>query len=368
MKTTMYEIDFLGNGGLKPVQDSLLQVGQIFFLNGYGQDQFYHERKAVYEITRSSYDNKLQYKYVNLDKPSKGIVNAWEIKHIDRLFGIGLYYIDNQFATPEEITEALQLANDAELRAEDLRRINEIETDLVKERGLKLIKNNWPKQEPIGVIVAELKQNECDYHTDYFHASTSRTVILAFTFKKQNDFNELRKACLNCDIPEIRKYAERPTVDHNGREKTEQNKSYWHPADENRENYSGGSGYYLGEHSYSGWHIRKDTYHKIETYAYDAGKNNGFYAFKPEDKKPVKVESTAAKTEPVNTSVDGLELLDYSDKAFAVFGNTKAVKDILKELGGRFNPALTHPNTKQKQAGWIFSKKVREVVKQELGL
>lgn len=366
MKTTIYEIDFLGNVGLKPVQDSNLQIGQIFFLNGYGQDEYHHERKAIYEIQKSGYDQKLQYKYVNLDKPVKGIVNAWEIKHIDKKFGIGSYYKDNDFATPEEITNALQLANDAELRAEDLKRINKIESDLVKERGLQLLKENWPDKEPVGLIIAECKQNESDIYTDYFHASTSRTVILGFTFKKQNDFNELRKACLNCDIPEVLKYADRPTVDHNGREKNESNKSWWKPADENRENYSGGSGYYLGEHSYSGWHIRKDTYTSIESYAYDAGKNNGFYAFKPELK--VKFDTKSVKAEPRNTTIQDLELLDYSEKAFAVFGNTKAVKDTLKELGGRFNPALTHPATQQKAAGWIFSKKLKEVVQQELGL
>ena len=47
----------------------------------------------------------------------------------------------------------------------------------------------------------------------------------------------------------------------------------------------------------------------------------------------------------------GLQLIDYSEKALAVIGDTKAVKEQLKQLGGRFNPRLSCG------AGWIFSKK-----------
>ncbi|MDR0575251.1 MAG: hypothetical protein LBG96_14745 [Tannerella sp.] len=46
--------------------------------------------------------------------------------------------------------------------------------------------------------------------------------------------------------------------------------------------------------------------------------------------------------------------VDYSEKALAVFGDTRSVKDQLKALGGRFNPKLSHEG--EKKAGWIFSK------------
>jgi hypothetical protein len=46
--------------------------------------------------------------------------------------------------------------------------------------------------------------------------------------------------------------------------------------------------------------------------------------------------------------------VDYSEKAIAVFGDTRPIKDELKALGGRFNPKLTHDD--EKKAGWIFSK------------
>lgn len=46
-----------------------------------------------------------------------------------------------------------------------------------------------------------------------------------------------------------------------------------------------------------------------------------------------------------------VRLLNYSDKAVAVIGETKQFADLFKKMGGRFNPRLSCG------AGWIFSKK-----------
>lgn len=77
--------------------------------------------------------------------------------------------------------------------------------------------------------------------------------------------------------------------------------------------------------------------------------------------KPEKVEE-AKEVEAV--TVEGLEIVDYSEKAIAVFGDTKAIKEQLKELGGRFNPALNYNG--EKRAGWIFSKKQADKVRELL--
>lgn len=50
------------------------------------------------------------------------------------------------------------------------------------------------------------------------------------------------------------------------------------------------------------------------------------------------------------------EIIDYSEKAIAVVGDTREIKESLKVLGGRFNPRLTCG------AGWVFSKSKREAV------
>lgn len=65
-------------------------------------------------------------------------------------------------------------------------------------------------------------------------------------------------------------------------------------------------------------------------------------------------------TEAVNEIKKSIEFIDYSEKAFAVVGDTKSIKDLLKSLGGRFNPRLSCG------AGWIFSKKKREEVETAL--
>ena len=59
--------------------------------------------------------------------------------------------------------------------------------------------------------------------------------------------------------------------------------------------------------------------------------------------------TTATSTKVVLTGK--LQPVNYSEKAIALIGDTKAIKDLLKQLGGRYNSHLSCG------AGWIFSKK-----------
>lgn len=52
--------------------------------------------------------------------------------------------------------------------------------------------------------------------------------------------------------------------------------------------------------------------------------------------------------------LNDVKMIDYSEKAVAVVGNTYEIKEDLKELGGKFNRFLTVDGAKV--AGWIFSK------------
>lgn len=54
--------------------------------------------------------------------------------------------------------------------------------------------------------------------------------------------------------------------------------------------------------------------------------------------------------EKVEIKEGQIQIVDYSEKAIAVIGDTKAIKDKLKELGGKFNFRLSCG------AGWIFKK------------
>lgn len=79
-------------------------------------------------------------------------------------------------------------------------------------------------------------------------------------------------------------------------------------------------------------------------------------------KSSVKAEKAEEVKEVEAVTVEGLEIVDYSEKAVAVLGETKAIKEQLKELGGRFNPSLNYNG--EKRAGWIFSKKQADKVKE----
>jgi hypothetical protein len=63
-----------------------------------------------------------------------------------------------------------------------------------------------------------------------------------------------------------------------------------------------------------------------------------------------------------NMEIGDLKIIDYSEKSFVVTGNTKPIKDTLKDLGGKFNFRLSCG------AGWVFSKTKIEEVKSKLNL
>ena len=79
---------------------------------------------------------------------------------------------------------------------------------------------------------------------------------------------------------------------------------------------------------------------------------------RPEKKTSATASYGDTEISPVSNAI---EIVDYSEKAIAVFGDTKTVKDQLKSLGGRFNPSLKHNGAKR--AGWIFSKKQTDKVR-----
>ena len=66
------------------------------------------------------------------------------------------------------------------------------------------------------------------------------------------------------------------------------------------------------------------------------------------------------KTETIETK--GVQVIDYSEKAIAIVGETKAIKETLKTLGGRFNSHLSCG------AGWIFSKTKETTLREALNI
>ena len=62
-----------------------------------------------------------------------------------------------------------------------------------------------------------------------------------------------------------------------------------------------------------------------------------------------------------------LYIVDYSEKAIAIFGDTKYYKNKLSEIQGKFNASLNFKNENgetEKKAGWIFPKVRKDMVQQ----
>lgn len=76
--------------------------------------------------------------------------------------------------------------------------------------------------------------------------------------------------------------------------------------------------------------------------------------------KPEPKQNKTTKTETIEAK--GIQIIDYSEKAIAIIGDTRAIKDTLKTLGGRFNAHLTCG------AGWIFSKAKEATLREALNI
>jgi hypothetical protein len=84
-------------------------------------------------------------------------------------------------------------------------------------------------------------------------------------------------------------------------------------------------------------------------------------------KSPAEFQSQITTKQAPKYESDDIELVQYSDRSYAIFGSgTKAIKDQLKALGCKFNPFLKDPKTGEKRAGWIFSINKLDKVKELL--
>lgn len=346
MKSKHY---LLGANGMEELTDITLPM--YCELKGYGAGMSDY-RAAIFEDVNGT---QKAVTLTDYETPHIFTVESY-IRPLSKKFGIGIYYYDDlRTLTAEEIMPYVEQAREAERKRKEAAELARIEADKAKEIGKKLFEANMPKG-ATHVIIASMRRDESDGMTDYYGYSTERTIILAFSNHKRDIFSEMRKACLNCDIPEVREHATAPTVDSSGNERTEENKSYWSPKDEHREKYSMGAGHYLGASKYSGWVISKTSIEYCKEGHYtNAGREGGFFAFA--DKQP---KQETARPDRVEVETGKVQIIDYSEKAIAVIGDTYPIKDKLKELGGRFNKFLSCG------AGWIFPKTKLEELKSAL--
>lgn len=316
--------------------EQVVEINQVIQMEGYS----YH-RYVVYDITKNQWG--ITYKLINLT--TNDFHTADIIRPLKEKFGIGFYYdSDNpQFKDSFEVAILLQEAQAKANVGTDEKEKERIRVEEIKAIGSKRFAEILPENAQ-AVIVARLKQDESDSQTDYFASRTTRTVILGFSTHKRDIFSEMRKHASN--------FAETVYL-------AEYNADY-----ENREKYSMGAGYYLGESKYSGWIIEKVSMYSresmIKEFAYTAGDEDNIRIKKNDDTPPT------PPSDKNGTSKNGCTVVEYSAKAVAVFGETRAIKDELKAMGGKFNNRLTFNG--KRLAGWIFSRSQEQRLAYYFGL
>jgi hypothetical protein len=309
-----------------------VEKNQIIQMNGYDDDRY-----VVYDITGGS--RGLIYRLINLRTRKFGQCDL--IRPLSEKFGIGYYFDD---ANPEfmDAYEVAILHSEAEENAH----AEQEEQQRRQERNKQLEAIGRERLETIvpddvkAVIIAELHKDNSEPMSDYYGYSTGRTVILGFSNHTKDLFSEMRKYAVNFE--ETTHLAEA-------------NEKYEH-----REKYTGGAGYYPGESKYSGWVVKKEKYYRDRDSIIDA------YALIAGDEANICVKVQEATSNTPDTVAGDFVIVDYSEKALAIFGDTRPIKDQLKALGGRFNPKLTHEGGKQ--AGWIFSKSKEQEIRNLLAI
>ncbi len=276
--------------------------------------------KAAGEMFMVTFDN-------HVSEVSQGIID-----------GPGGWQEDNEPIASQEEIDGIKLAcevHQSEMAETRKRGLEQTERDIEKGKALfEAAKPEWAK----AVIIAEMEIDDCDMQSDYFNTKTGRTILLAWSKHERDLFPEMRKAALNCDVQGVRDLAVASDVDRNGDERTDQNKKWWTPADEHREKYSMGAGYYLKrEGCYStGWKIQKrplswgmDSLYKA------AGKEGGFQT--SEAKAPDKAEpqDTGVKVgeykghPTITLHCNGKGFTFGIAKAKAILENIEAIKEFI---------------------------------------
>jgi hypothetical protein len=309
----------LGAGTEYDTDKQAVAKNQIIQMNGYEDDRY-----VVHDITGTQ--RGLSYGLINLRTKTFGQCDL--IRPLSQKFGIG-YYFDDENPQFMDAFEVVILKGEAERNRQEKQEEQckrQERSEQLKATGRERLKTLIPENAK-AVIIAELHEDDSDSMTDYYDCHTKRTVILGFSGHTKDLFSEMRKYAANFDETA---YLATKNGDY-----------------EHREKYSMGDGYYLGKSRYSGWTVCKERIYDrekfIKRFALVAGNESNIC---------VKVQAEADRAK--ETVTGDFIIVDYSEKALAVFGDTRPVKDELKALGGRFNPKLTYEGGKR--AGWIFSK------------
>lgn len=315
------EFDAMNEASQLPVKSSeyQIEVGQIVFTDMVRLENQKDDRRAIYKIEKTKYGTTYHTVYLN----GKGFGKDDHIRPITKKFGIGVYYNEGEKITQDEISDLLIAATE------------------------------WKQQEQARIEAQTLINEQ--------QAQAKKDYLAQFKQADRRQTTNLIKKHIAKTWPQVQEVKVKSEV------------------------YSGGS-------SLNVWYTAPAEIIELKAFikGFQYGKFNGMediYEYSAEYVAPIidgficedftytftnykeceAIQDAAVETveieAPKTEKNADIQLLNYSDRAFAVFGNTKPIKDQLKQMGGKFNAYLTHPETKEKTAGWIFSIKNIDTVK-----
>ena len=320
METEVYT---LSKGGFKRLSEHPeLPKGTIIYAFGAGMEESRWattgKGEELVKLSPNCSESYFSHPFQNLDKYARPISEK---------FGIGFYYdLDAQRATDEEITQAIERGNTFIREREEEKNRAEEESKRAKEEVLK--KYGTIYDQPSG-----------KYLTDAVLVAKHIRQDLANAFPGQKF--SVRKA----DYSTINiEWEDGPT-----REEVEQ---------------------IAGKHericSRDRWNDDLWDHNDTAFTSVFGGVDYIFYYREtaPENKKiSLYTKPEPKQSEPAKAiKAEEIQLIDYSEKAIAIVGDTRAIKDTLKTLGGRFNAHLTCG------AGWIFSKAKEATLREALNI
>jgi len=252
MESKIYEMNFDGKGlvEIDRKENDNLPMGQVVMWTGnmaWGPEQFVIVEKIVNDYFTG-------YNMVSLKDYDFHRSEAYTMRTKENERSQCMLILDEVLS----VAETMEIKNRADLKKEfenEQKAKAELETERLIKKGKEIFMRYAPKDTK-SVIVAKYETDESDSMTDYFATRTTDVVVLGFSKHNRDLFSEMRKyADL---IPETADLKNVPEVDYNGEKRTEENKEWWTPADEHREKYSMGKGFYLkSTRGRGGWEICK---------------------------------------------------------------------------------------------------------------
>lgn len=318
----MAEMFMIGNNGLKPcVEHPALPKGTIIYSFGPGM---WNEKWATTgngeEIVKLSENSSESYFYNPFNELDK------YCRPISEKFGIGFYYDTNEpLATDEEINQAIERANqflkeEQEEKQKVAEERKQAKEQVLQKYGEIFDRPNGKYGTDAALVAKHIRKDlSIEFPGQKFSVRKTDYSTIHIEWNDGPTRNEVEQI--------IGKHQRCCTRDR-------WNDDIWNHKDTAFTSVFGGVDYLF---------CNRET----------APENRDVSLYT----KPTK--QAKEEIEPLGIT-SGVQIIDYSDKAIAVVGDTRAIKETLKSLGGRYNPHLNCG------AGWIFSKKKEQEVRAKL--